>query len=165
MNAIVNLTKTSIVTKNGFVMNVIGERSLNKEEVRRAIELKNKSIHAEDKAYGFLPLSIKIRVERNIPVAFMNHNAFYPDFLLPEEKVLIEIDEWRHDYQPRKDMDIHRDQIFSDYGFVTIRIKEKELYGKVNFRMRLIEAIDKIEYLRKDQRLESIKSELLCMAS
>lgn len=165
MKTMGNLKKTNIVTNNGSVMTVIGERALNNEEIRRAIELKNKLIPAEDKAYDYFPMSIKARIERNVPVAFANHTAFYPDFLLTEEKVLIEIDEWRHDYQPRKDMDIHRDQIFRDYGFITIRIKEKELNGKVKFRMRLIEAFNNIEHQRKDGYFGKIKSELLCMAA
>lgn len=165
MKTMGNLKKTSIVANNGSVMTVIGERSLNNEEIRRAIELKNRLIPAEDKAYEYFPMSIKARIERNIPVAFANHTAFYPDFLLAEEKVLIEIDEWRHDYQPRKDMDIHRDQIFKEYGFITIRIKEKELNGKIKFRMRLIEAFNNIEHQRKDGHFSKIKSELLCMAA
>lgn len=162
MKTMINLRKTDIVTNNGFVMTVIAERTLDKEEIRRGIELKSKTIPAEDTAYDYFPMSIRARIERNVPVAFANHKAFYPDFLLPDEKILIEIDEWRHDYQPRKDMDIHRDKIFSEYGYITLRIKKKDLKSKIKFRNDIIKAFDKIDHPNKERICRKIKSELFC---
>lgn len=66
--------------------NMIGERSLSDEEIRRAKELQTRIIPAEDKAFEFLPIEVRTKVVRNIPVAFLNHNAYYPDFLLYNEK-------------------------------------------------------------------------------
>jgi len=125
---------------------MIGERFPNKEEVRRARELQARVLPSEDKAYGYFPLAIQAKVVRNIPVAFINHKAFYPDFLLCDEKILIEIDDWQHNYQPRKSMDEHRDQVFKEHGFITIRIKDKELKDKKIFLKCLYEELRKVQH-------------------
>ena len=120
----------SIVATNTYM---IGERSLSVEEIRRANELQTRIIPAEDKAFEFFPIEVRAKVVRNIPVAFLNHNAFYPDFLLYKEKILIEIDDWQHDYLPRKAKDEHRDKVFSEHGYRTIRIKDKLLKDEKKF--------------------------------
>ncbi len=158
-----NLRKRHIVTNNGLELTVLGERSLSSEEIRRAIELKSREIPDEDKAYNFLPKSVRDRVERNIPIAFANHKAFYPDFLLPEEKVLIEIDDWRHNYSPRKDQDEHRDKVFEEYGYITIRIKVKQFKGyngETKFKMLIAHEFNKISGPWLDKKLFKLKSEL-----
>lgn len=116
---------------------MIAERYLSREEMRRARELQERSIPAEDIAFDYFPPSIKSKVVRNIPVAFINHKAFYPDFLLYEEKILIEIDDWTHDYLPRSAKDKHRDQVFKEHGYRTLRFKVKELKKKDMFLIHL----------------------------
>ena len=64
---------------------------------------------------------------RNVPVAFLRHRAFYPDILLYKEKIIIEIDGWQHRYGIRKKKDNHRDAVFAAHGYVTIRIKNRDV--------------------------------------
>ena len=106
-------------------ISMIGNRSLSNEEKNRAKELQERNIPSEDIAYKFFPQSIRNKVVRNIPAAFMNHAAFYPDFLLWNEKILIEIDDWQHDYEPRMSMDMHRDKVFKENGYEIVPFNEK----------------------------------------
>lgn len=125
--------KVDLQNKKATNTNMIGERALSNEEIRRAKELQTRIIPAEDKAFEFFPVEVRTKVVRNIPVAFLNHSAYYPDFLLSNEKILIEIDDWQHDYLPRKAKDEHRDKVFSEHGYRTIRIKDKFLKDEKKF--------------------------------
>ena len=139
---------------------MIGNRSLSNEEKNRARELQERNIPAEDKAFSYFPQSIRNKVVRNIPAAFTNHTAFYPDFLLWNEKILIEIDDWQHDYEPRKSKDKHRDKVFKENGYVTIRIKDKELKERNGFLRCLLNGLLNISYPNSSKNLEDIIKEL-----
>lgn len=139
---------------------MVGERSLSDEEIRRAKELQERNIPSENKAYEFFPKSIKAKVVRNIPVAFVNHNAFYPDFLLCEEKILIEIDDWKHNYSPRKEMDKHRDKVFREHGYQTLRFKDKELKDKTKFLNNLYIQLNKVLLAKGRRNIKALIEEL-----
>lgn len=76
-------------------------------------------------------------------MAFLRHRAFYPDILLYKEKILIEIDGWQHQYGIRKKKDNHRDAVFAEHGYVTIRIKNRDV--NCRFREKLVEGLSKIK--------------------
>lgn len=154
-----NMSRNSI-QKSPMSISMIGNRLLSNEEKNRAKELQERNIPSEDIAYKFFPQSIRNKVVRNIPAAFMNHAAFYPDFLLWNEKILIEIDDWQHDYEPRMSMDMHRDKVFKENGYETIRIKDKELKERNGFLRCLLNGLMTISISNNTANIEAMIKEL-----
>ena len=81
-------------------------RTLTPKEMAYAQEqLSSRSIE-EDTAYWYFPEKMKAKVKRNFPIAFEGSNtAYYPDFVLFNELIIIEIDGGYHKRQKQIDRD------------------------------------------------------------
>lgn len=54
----------------------------------------------ENTAYWYFPEKMKAKVKRNYPIAFEGYDtAYYPDFVLLDEQIIIEIDGGYHNGQ------------------------------------------------------------------
>jgi very-short-patch-repair endonuclease len=120
-------------------------RTLTPKEMAYAQEqLSSRSIE-EDTAYWYFPEKMKAKVKRNFPIAFEGCNtAYYPDFVLFNERIIIEIDGGYHKGQKQIDRDEKKDKVFYDNGFAIIRIKNEDTCVNVSFWERLIEGLSKI---------------------
>ena len=86
----------------------------------------------EKEAFRLLPTSMQNNVVSNYPVAFTEHDyAYFPDFLFPKEKMIIEIDGLQHLRQVEHD--IIRDEIFEDNGYVVVRIPAQMVNNPFDF--------------------------------
>lgn len=103
-------------------------RELTEQEQQLVLEQRRGRTSAEREAYRLLPECMKQCVERNSPVAFDGHSAFYPDFLFREAKIIIEIDGDIHRFEPQRSIDIHRDSVFRNHGFDVIRIWNDDVW-------------------------------------
>lgn len=113
---------------------------------------KQRSVKEKD-AFMLLPISMQKSVQSNYPVAFTEYDyAYFPDFLLSKEKVIIEIDGFKW-HRKRVEQDRIRDDIFTDNGFVVVRIPASKVDNPFDFWFTLFCGFAKIE--RKDSR-ESI---------
>ena len=98
----------------------------------------------EIKAYYLLPKSMRGAVERNPLIKFDGHNdVFFPDILLRKDKIVIEIDGKYHNSINQKIHDHHRDDLFAQHGYSTIRIKNEDLYFPILYWQRLLEGLQK----------------------
>lgn len=114
-------------------------RALTAEELVRAAEQPKQRTKYEKAAYRLLPKSMKMVAEINPPTAFKGHKAFYPDLLFHEDKFLIEIDGEIHWERGRQDR--HRNKVFEEFGYTTIRIKNKYVCNNVLFWSHLIHGL------------------------
>lgn len=121
-------------------------RALTPQEMTYAQEqLSSRSIE-EDTAYWYFPEKMKARMKRNYPIAFEGCNiAYYPDFVLFKERIIIEIDGGYHCGEKQTTRDEKKDQVFEDNGFAIIRIKNEDTCVNVSFWERLIEGLSKID--------------------
>lgn len=124
-------------------------RQVTDQELRFGRMLYERRSKMEKKAFRLLPTSMKKNVISNYPVAFAEHDsAYYPDFLFPKEKMIIEIDGRHHLDQVEHDST--RDEIFENNGFVVIRIPAWNVNNPFEFWFMLFCEFAKIE--RKDNR-------------
>jgi very-short-patch-repair endonuclease len=119
-------------------------RTLTADETVRADEQRKGRTSAEKEAYRLLPVNMRERVERNGPVAFEGHKAFYPDLLFRNEKIIIEIDGGVHRKYEQQRIDKHRNGVFKDHGFHIIRILNEDVCVNIAFWQRVIEGLLKI---------------------
>lgn len=119
-------------------------RTLTAEEMVRADEQRKERTSAEKEAYRLLPENMRERVERNSPVAFEGHKAFYPDLLFRDEKIIIEIDGGVHRKYEQQRIDEHRNGVFKDHGFHVIRILNEDVCVNVAFWQRVVKGLSKI---------------------
>ena len=68
-------------------------RQLTSEELVRLSELKDMRTKSQKRAFNMLPASMRLVAEQDAPLAFWEHAAFFPDILLREQRICIEIDE------------------------------------------------------------------------
>ena len=121
-------------------------RALTPQESEYANEQLSSRTKEENTAYWYFPESMKARMKRNCPVAFEGYDtAYYPDFVLFDERIIIEIDGGYHNGQKQVKRDEIKDQVFDDNGFAIIRIKNEDTSVNVSFWERLIERLSKIE--------------------
>ncbi len=89
---------------------------------------------------------MKCKIERDPPIAFADEEkAYFPDLLLRDERILIEIDGITHTFKKRKEADKTRDDIFTKHGFITIRIRDDELNIYASYLRTLIYELKKIK--------------------
>ncbi len=110
---------------------VYSNRPLTMLEIKRDVEQAINAPKEEAVAYNLLPEILKEHTERNVCVAFEGHKAFYPDLFLYDEKIVIEIDGGYH--RGKMNEDKHRDDVFNEYGYHTIRIENNDTKKKLNF--------------------------------
>ena len=124
-------------------------RQITDQELRFGRMLYERRSEMEKKAFQLLPISMQKNVVSNYPVAFAEHDsAYYPDFLLWKEKMIIEIDGKKHLDQVEHDST--RDIIFEENGFVVIRIPAQIVNTPLDFWFMLFCEFAKVE--RKDNR-------------
>lgn len=100
----------------------------------------------ENMAYWYFPACMRDNMKRNYPIAFVGEKtAYYPDFVLFKERIIIEIDGGYHNGQKQVTRDEKKDQVFDVNGFAIIRIKNEDTCVNVSFWERLIEGLSKID--------------------
>ena len=119
-------------------------RELTTLEQKRVDEQRKERTQAEKEAFRLLPDCMKEIIERNGPVAFCGHAAFYPDLLLRDAKIIIEIDGGIHRKYEQKRIDNHRNGVFMEHGYDIIRINNEDVCLNVAFWQRLVEGLAKI---------------------
>lgn len=139
-------------------------RALTPQEMTYAQEqLSSRSIE-EDTAYWYFPEKMKARMKRNYPIAFEGCSiAYYPDFVLFNERIIIEIDGGYHSGEKQTTRDEKKDQVFEDNGFAIIRIKNEDTSVNVSFWERLIEGLSKIDSNENRATVSSYIKELQSM--
>lgn len=130
-------------------------RDLTKLETKRASTQIDKRTKSEKVAYWLLPDCMKTNVERNPAIAFDDCRvAYFPDLFFREEKICVEIDGEYH--KRRVEHDAHRDSVFAEHGYTTIRIYNEDTDVNVAFWQRLLEGMERIE-IREGQVENYIK--------
>ena len=104
---------------------------------------------SEVRAYSYLPDSIKDQFYRNRRVRFARCHVYYPDLLLPEAKIVIEIDGTSHSSEKGQRRDMKKDKEFSEHGYAMIRIKDEETTNKTTFLYKLYYELLKIPDIKK----------------
>jgi very-short-patch-repair endonuclease len=121
-------------------------RTLTTQEMAYAHEQLSSRSKEENTAYWYFPEKMKAKVKRNYPIAFEGYDtAYYPDFVLLDEQIIIEIDGGYHNGQKQIGRDERKDQVFGDNDFAIIRIKNEDTSVNVSFWERLIEGLSKID--------------------
>lgn len=138
-------------------------RELKNFEKARAKSQPQKRTIEEKWAYWYLPKSMRKYVLKNPAIAFVGESAYYPDLVMFEEKIIIEIDGKYHDTEDQLAFDEYRDQIFCSNDFSVIRIKNEDTCVNVAFWERLIESLSKIEPLGYRSTLTGYINELKAM--
>lgn len=87
---------------------------------------------------------MKKSAERNPAIAFAGHATYYPDLFFRKEKFLVEIDGAYHNSRKQKEIDEHRDKVFLDNGFHTIRIQNEDTLLNVSFWQKLVRGLESI---------------------
>lgn len=119
-------------------------RELKNYEKARAKSQPQKRTIEEKWAYWYLPKSMRKYVLKNPAIAFVGESAYYPDLVMFEEKIIIEIDGKYHDTEDQQAFDEYRDHIFCSNDYSVIRIKNEDTCVNVAFWERLIENLSKI---------------------
>ena len=136
-------------------------RQLTSEEIVRLSELKDMRTKSQKRAFNMLPASMRLVAEQDAPLAFWEHAAFFPDILLREQRICIEIDGATHWTRVRQDM--HRDSVLAEHGYNTIRIKNMDTKVNVVFWQRLLEGLDNIYSSERSEAICKMKKELESM--
>ena len=118
----------------------------------------------ENMAYWFFPECMRRNMKRNYPIAFEGARcAYFPDFVLLHERIIIEIDGGYHMSLKQKTCDDKKDTRFSNNEYAIIRIKNEDTNVNVSFWERLIENLSKIEPIGNRNTLPSFIKELKAM--
>lgn len=119
-------------------------RPVTDRELRFGRMLYERRSKMEKEAFQLLPTSMQKNVASNYPVAFTEHEfAYYPDFLFPREKLIIEIDGLQHLRTVKHDR--LRDEIFEENGFVVVRIPAHTVHNPFEFWFIIFCEFAKIE--------------------
>ena len=139
-------------------------RTLSSLEQKRAEGQFSTRTTEENMAYWFFPECMRRNMKRNYPVAFEGAKcAYYPDFVLLHERIIIEIDGGYHTSLKQKTCDQKKDAIFGNNEYAIIRIKNEDTNVNVCFWERLIENLSKIEPIGNRNTLPSFIKELKAM--
>jgi hypothetical protein len=133
-------------------------RQLTSEELVRLSELKDMRTKSQKRAFNMLPASMRLVAEQDAPLAFWKHAAFFPDILLREQRICIEIDGATHRTRVRQDM--HRDSVLAEHVYNTSRIKNMDTKVNVVFWQRLLEGLDNIYSSERSEAICKMKKEL-----
>ena len=106
-------------------------------------------IDSEVRAYSYLPDSIKEDFLRNRKVRFARCHVYYPDLLLPEAKIVIEIDGSSHLSPKAQKHDKKKDKEFIENGYAMIRIKNEATACKTTFLYKLYYELIKISDIKE----------------
>lgn len=118
----------------------------------------------ENMAYWYFPACMRDNMKRNYPIAFMGEKtAYYPDFVLFKERIIIEIDGGYHNGKRQIERDEVKDQVFNRNDFEVIRIQNEDTNVNVAFWERLIEKMSEIKIDENRKTLPSFISELKTM--
>lgn len=138
-------------------------RELKNYEKARAKSQPRKRTIEEKWAYWYLPMSMRRHIFKNHAIAFEGESAYYPDLLMFDEKIIIEIDGGYHDEENQLSFDEYRDNVFCANDFIVIRIKNEDTCVNVAFWERLIESLSKIEPIGCRATLTGYINELKAM--
>ncbi len=92
---------------------------------------------SEKRAFSYFPDAMKDETWRNRRVRFARCHVYYPDLILPEAKVVIEIDGDIHTKEKQQKKDKKKDKEFTEHGYAMIRIKNEETVNESHFLYRL----------------------------
>ena len=102
-------------------------RALTPQETEYAHEQLYLRTKEENMAYWYFPTTMKAGMKRNYPIAFEGcDTAYYPDFVLFDERIIIEIDGGYHNGKKQIERDEKKDQVFQNNDFAVIRIKNED---------------------------------------
>ena len=118
----------------------------NLKKVPSRIKMRTES---EVRAYSYLPDSIKEEFLRNRKVRFARCHVYYPDLLLPEAKIVIEIDGSSHSSPKAQKHDRKIDKEFTENGYAMIRIKNEATICKTTFLYKLYYELIKISDIKE----------------
>lgn len=103
---------------------------------------------SERRAFSYLPESIKDGCWRNRRVRFAKCHVFYPDLLLPEAKIVIEIDGEIHKTERIQKKDRRKNREFAAHGYAMIRFTNEETVNETLFLNKLYYELLKIDDLK-----------------
>jgi very-short-patch-repair endonuclease len=103
---------------------------------------------SEVRAYSYLPDPIKEDFLRNRKVRFARCHVYYPDLLLPDAKIVIEIDGSSHSSPKAQKHDQKKDKEFMANGYAMIRIKNEATECKTTFLYKLYYELIKISDIK-----------------
>ncbi len=139
-------------------------RALTPQETEYAHEQLYLRTKEENMAYWYFPTTMKAGMKRNYPIAFEGcDTAYYPDFVLFDERIIIEIDGGYHNGKKQIERDEKKDQVFQNNDFAVIRIKNEDISVNVSFWERLIEGLSKIDSIGNRATVSSYIKELKSM--
>lgn len=128
-------------------INITQEKTAQKlKKVPSRIKMRTES---EVRAYSYLPDSIKEEFLRNRKVRFARCHVYYPDLLLPEAKIVIEIDGSSHSSPKAQKHDRKKDKEFTENGYAMIRIKNEATICKTTFLYKLYYELIKISDIKE----------------
>lgn len=131
-------------------MRTTGIKSTPKESKKMPSRIKMRT-ESERRAFSYLPEFIQERCWRNRRVRFAKCHVFYPDILLPEVKIAIEIDGVIHQKKRVQKKDRRKDRVFTAHGYAMIRFTNEETENETLFLNKLHFELIKIDDL-KDRR-------------
>ena len=127
-------------------INIAQEKTAQKmKKVPSRIKMRTES---EVRAYSYLPDPIKEDFLRNRKVRFARCHVYYPDLLLPEAKIVIEIDGRSHSSPKAQKHDKKKDREFTENGYAMIRIKNEATTCKTTFLYKLYYELIKISDIK-----------------
>lgn len=103
---------------------------------------------SERRVFSYLPESIKDEIWRNRRVSFRKCVVFYPDFFLPEAKLVMEIDGGIHKEKKKQRKDQRKDREFAEHGYSMLRFWNEETVDKIAFLHKLYHRLLGIDGLK-----------------
>ena len=120
-------------------------KSKESKKVLHRIEMRTDS---ERRVFSYLPEFIKDDILRNRRVSFRKCVVFYPDFFLPDAKIVMEIDGGCHNEKRHQRKDQRKDREFAERGYSLLRFRNEETVDKISFLHKLYYKLLGIEGLR-----------------
>ena len=128
-------------------VNITQEKTAQRlKKVPSRIKMRTES---EVRAYSYLPECVKENFLRNRKVRFARCHVYYPDLLLPEAKIVIEIDGSSHLSPKAQKHDKKKDKEFTENGYAMIRIKNEATTSKTTFLYKLYYELIKISDIKE----------------
>lgn len=128
-------------------MRTTGIKTTSKESKKVPSRIKMRT-DSERRAFSYLPDSIKDSCWRNRRVRFAKCHVFYPDILLLEAKIAIEIDGDIHQKERVQKKDRRKDREFTAHGYAIIRFSNEETENETLFLNKLHYELIKIDDLK-----------------
>ncbi len=122
--------------------------SPNKKESKKMFHRIETRTDSERQVFSYLPECIKNEIWRNRRVSFRKCVVFYPDFFLPDAKIVMEIDGGCHNEKRHQRKDQRKDLEFAEHGYSMLRFRNEETVDKIAFLHKLYYRLLGIEGLR-----------------